>query len=282
MRAIAAGLSSASQRPPSAPKALLRGEVVGVGLRGVDRQAAGARGGVDQDQRLAGVGGAADVDHDAGRGLVVGPGDRRRRRRRPRGSGASPGSASTTIGSAEERRRGGRLGELLRELAVGEVQRARSAPARPPPPPRRRWCRRCRARPRSPRAARRARRGRCELRRRGREPAPGGARCRSARRGRPAPRAPPGAPSRGRSRSGRRPASAQPGSGSCRSSAAPPGDRLLTAAGGPVFARSSAGFDAEIRVRLARRSPTRIVQPGGAAMYPISYEADFNPNARTG
>ena len=49
------GLSSASQRPPSEPKALLRGEVVGVGLADVDRQAAGARGGVDQDQRVVGA-----------------------------------------------------------------------------------------------------------------------------------------------------------------------------------------------------------------------------------
>ena len=57
----------------------------------------------------------------------------------------------------QERRRGGRLGELLRELAVGQVQRAARARARRWRTPRRRWCRRCRARPRSRRAARRAR-----------------------------------------------------------------------------------------------------------------------------
>ena len=51
-------------------------------------------------RRVAGAVGAADVDHHAGRGLVVGPGDRRRRRGRRPASGASPGSASTTIGSA--------------------------------------------------------------------------------------------------------------------------------------------------------------------------------------
>ena len=44
----AAGLSSASHRPPSEAKRLLRREVVGVGLRGVERQAAGAGGGVDR------------------------------------------------------------------------------------------------------------------------------------------------------------------------------------------------------------------------------------------
>ena len=47
----AAGLSSASHRPPSAAKRLLRREVVDVGLRDVDGQAAGAGGRVDQDER---------------------------------------------------------------------------------------------------------------------------------------------------------------------------------------------------------------------------------------
>ena len=40
------------------------------------------------------------------------------------GSGASPGSASITIGSARKGAAGGRLGELLRELAVGQVEGA--------------------------------------------------------------------------------------------------------------------------------------------------------------
>ena len=54
---------------------LLRGEVVGVGLVEVDRQAAGARGGVDQDERVvSGALGADDRRHHGGRGLVVRPG----------------------------------------------------------------------------------------------------------------------------------------------------------------------------------------------------------------
>ena len=69
----------AQQRQPEAAvgaEALLRGEVVGVGLGDVDRQAAGAGGGVDQDQRARRrPRGGATVDHDPGRGLVVGPGD---------------------------------------------------------------------------------------------------------------------------------------------------------------------------------------------------------------
>ena len=64
---------SATQRPPSDAEALLRREVVGVGLGDVDWQAAGARGGVDHHERAVvgarrpGVG----RDRDAGRGLVV-------------------------------------------------------------------------------------------------------------------------------------------------------------------------------------------------------------------
>ena len=111
----------AEQRQPEAAvggEALLRGEVVDVGLADVDRQAAGARGGVDQDQRVAGVGGALDRDHDAGRGLVVGPGDhvgggvgarrRARRRARPRPRSGRRGRAprrSTWRTSARTRRR---------------------------------------------------------------------------------------------------------------------------------------------------------------------------------
>ena len=116
----------AQQRQPEAAvgaEGLLRGEVVGVGLGDVDRQAAGAGGGVDQDQRLAGALGPAHVDHHPGRGLVVGPGEDvgggvGGRLRRVAGLGLD----HDRVG--EERRRRGRLGELLRELAVGEVQGA--------------------------------------------------------------------------------------------------------------------------------------------------------------
>ena len=86
----------AEQRQPEAAvgaEGLLRGEVVGVGVGDVDRQAAGARGGVDQDQGVAGVGGAlrpatmtpvevslwAQAMHVGG-----GVGDRARARRRAR------------------------------------------------------------------------------------------------------------------------------------------------------------------------------------------------------
>ena len=58
MRSCAAGLSSASHSPPSEAKRLLRREVVGVGLGGVERQAAGARGRVDEHERVAGAAGA--------------------------------------------------------------------------------------------------------------------------------------------------------------------------------------------------------------------------------
>ncbi len=55
-------------------EALLRGEVVGVGLGDVDRQAARARGGVDGDERVGvGSGDPLDRGHHAGGGLVVRP-----------------------------------------------------------------------------------------------------------------------------------------------------------------------------------------------------------------
>ena len=116
----------AERRKPEAAvgaERLLRGEVVGVGLRSVERQAAGARGGVDEDQGVAGALGPHHVDHHPGRGLVVRPGDHiglgvgdRRR------SVAGLGLDHDRVG--EERRGGGRLGELLRELAVGQVEGA--------------------------------------------------------------------------------------------------------------------------------------------------------------
>ncbi len=116
----------AQQRQPEAAvgaEGLLRGEVIGVRLGDVDRQAAGARGGVDQNQGVAGASWPLDRDHDAGRGLVVGPGEH---------VGGGVGRRGRRVARlcldqdriGQERRRRGRPGELLRELAVGEVEGA--------------------------------------------------------------------------------------------------------------------------------------------------------------
>ena len=53
MRSIAAGEHAASQSPPSDGEALLRGEVVDVDLGRVPAEAAGGRGGVDDDEAVA-------------------------------------------------------------------------------------------------------------------------------------------------------------------------------------------------------------------------------------
>ena len=157
---------------------------------------------------------------------------------------------------AEERRRRGRLGELLRELAVGEVERALADEPGAWPTPRRRWCRRCRARPRSRRAARRARRGRSRMPRdevADRRLAVRGAHQRGAlgQRGK-------------RLRADLRGSAAEaavgrlqrrPGSGWCQSSAAPSGDRLLTDAGGPVPARPRPVLTPRPRLRWPVRLP---------------------------
>ena len=152
-----AGLSSASQRPPSEREGLLRREVVGVGLTDVDRQAAGARGRVDQDERFARVLRALHRHHDARRGLVVRPGDHvgvrvgdrmpGRRRARPRPRSGRPGTGrrpSTWRTSTRIRRRSGAA------TARGRARLRRR--------PRRRSSRRCPGRLRSRRAGRRAHR----------------------------------------------------------------------------------------------------------------------------
>ena len=262
----------AEQRQPEAAvgaEGLLRGEVVGVGLR--RRRPAGRR---------------------RRRWRRSGPGRRRRRPgARPStitpvevslwaqamtsaagsaiGSGASPGSASTRIGSARNGARGGRLGELRGELAVGEVQGALAhepggggVPEGGGAAVAERDLVAVGQREELAEAAR----GRGGP---GRGPAPGGARCPSDPRARPAPPAPPGAPSRDRSRSGRRPASARRESGRCRWSAGAIGlDRLLTRRG---------WTDAGAGARLGSAALSVPVRTGGGAMYPISYEADFNP-----
>ena len=171
---------AANQRPPSAAKRLLRGEVVDVGVRGVERQAARARGGVHQHQRVAG--GPRDAA----------PSRRSRSRcapRRPRRSPSAPASVGRVAGIGlddhrvgQERRAGGDLGELRRELAVGQVVARARAPCRRRARPRARWCRRCRAAPRSRRAGRAAGPGPRARGRPGPSPASGGARCPSRRR----------------------------------------------------------------------------------------------------
>ena len=96
----------AQQREPEPPvgaEALLRGEVVGVGLRRVERAARRRRrwrrSGPARRRRPSG---AANRDRDPGRGLVVGPGDRvggrvrrparARRPARPRSRSGRPGT----------------------------------------------------------------------------------------------------------------------------------------------------------------------------------------------
>ena len=179
----------AEQREPEAAvggEALLRREVVGIGLRGVERQAAGAGGRVDQDERVAAVGGRSTGDHHAGRRLVVRPadrvgaGDRRpaaaRRRAPPPGSPGRRGRAPLR----------GDVGELAAELAERQVQRAIADE---------------RQRGRVPEGGRAAvaerdlvavgraeqlRRRRCARGRRARAPASGGARCPAGRAWSPA------------------------------------------------------------------------------------------------
>ena len=150
----------AQQRQPQAAvggEALLRREVVDVGLRRVERQAAGAGGRVDEDERVAVA---------AGRALRPGPSrrsrsrcaPRRRRRRRPRGRRgrvARLGLDDDRV--AEERRALGDRRELLGELAEASGAARARGRGRRPRRPRTRSCRRCRARPRSRRAGRRAR-----------------------------------------------------------------------------------------------------------------------------
>ncbi len=105
-------------------EALLRAEVVDVGLAHVDREAARAGGGVDKDESaVVGTGHPLDGGHDAGRGLVVGP-----RVDVDTGLGlrvrTGSGLALEDRRGAEERGLVGHRGELARELAEAEVLRA--------------------------------------------------------------------------------------------------------------------------------------------------------------
>ena len=74
-RASALGRHQRDPETAVGGEALLRREVVGVDLVEVDGQAAGTRGGVDEDERVVGrAGRAQDRRHHGGGGLVVGPG----------------------------------------------------------------------------------------------------------------------------------------------------------------------------------------------------------------
>ena len=159
-------------------EALLRREVVGVGLADVDGQAARAGGRVDQDQL------AVDRARRAGRPARrrrwtsrCAPRRARRATGRPAGSGALPGSALTTTGSARNGAPFVDSANFGGELAVGQVQRALADQAERGRRPRTPWTRRCRARPRSPRGARTARAGPPARRRPAPSPASAGARC---------------------------------------------------------------------------------------------------------
>ena len=108
----------AQQREPQAAvgaEALLRREVVGVGLRDVHRQPAGAGGGVDQDERAVGAGRPArPAPSRRSRSRCAPTRSRRRRPRRP---------------AARRRRVGGvaRLGGDHERLLAGTARRAVTA-----------------------------------------------------------------------------------------------------------------------------------------------------------
>ena len=104
-------------------EALLRREVVGVGLSDVDGQAGRGRCPIDQHQCVIGVRRPRHRDHDAGRRLVVGPGDHIGLWVRP-WLGRVAGLGLNHDGVGEERGAPGARGELGGELPVGQVQRA--------------------------------------------------------------------------------------------------------------------------------------------------------------
>ena len=108
-------------QPAVAAEALLRCEVVHVGLGRVEAQPARARRRVDEDELVGGRAvGALDREHHAGRGLVLGPAvcvDGRVRR----GAGMGSRRAFDDLGVEEVRRGAGDRGELRGELAAHEV-----------------------------------------------------------------------------------------------------------------------------------------------------------------
>ena len=204
----------AIQRPPSEAKRLLRREVVGVDLGQVDRQAAGARGGVDEHQRVlvGALGPDARAPSRRSRSRCA-PRRRRRRRPRPPPPAASPGRLAITEGSASHGARPPALANFEENSPNDQVLALLAdQPERRDVPERGRAAvaehdlvalgQREQRRP-GPRAPGR----------RGCGPAPGGGRCPSAtRRSRPARRGGRSGSSRARRRSGRRRAAGRRGS----------------------------------------------------------------------
>ena len=137
-------------QPALGPEALLRSEVVDVGLGDVDPGAAGGGGAVDHHQGVVGApGNPPDRGDGAGRGLVVGPGvDIRVLDRGRYGDRAGVGGDHRRRGEMGRGGHGG--GELGRELPEARM----GAPAADQGGRRRRprtgWSRRCRAPPHSP------------------------------------------------------------------------------------------------------------------------------------
>ena len=270
IRAIAAGLSSGQPEAAVGAEGLLRGEVVGVGLR--RRRPAGRR---------------------RPRWRRSGPG-RRRRRRGARPSTITPvevslwaqaitSAAGSAVGAGrvaglgldhdrvgEERRAGGRLGELLRELAVGEVQGALAhepGGGGVPEGGRAAVAERDLVAVGQREELGRARRARA---RPGRGPAPGGARCPSG------PSC--SASARQRLRAHLRGPAAEAAVGRLQLG----GDLRGVGCRGRHRARQvidRRGWTPPGSGLGSRRCTGSPVQPRGGAMYPISYEADFNPDA---
>ena len=159
-RSMRGGAQQREPQPAVGGEALLRREVVDVGLRRRRRGRPPApEVASTSDERVAGVGGPHDGDHHAGRGLVVRPGE-------DVGAGSAGGRGRVAgLGLdddrvAQERGAGGDRRELRGELAEASGAASARGRARTRRRPRTRSCRRCRARPRSRRAARTARAGR--------------------------------------------------------------------------------------------------------------------------
>ena len=153
----------AQQRDPQAAvggEALLRGEVVGVGLRRhrpAGRRRPRSRRSPPAPPAPPPAASRAPSRRSRSRCAPT----RARRRRRPAAAGSMRGGVGGVAGVGgddervrEERRAGGDRGELLGELAVGRGAARGAPPARRRPRPRRPWRRRCRAPPRSRRARR--------------------------------------------------------------------------------------------------------------------------------
>ena len=141
----------ADQRDPQPAvggEALLRGEVVDVGLARCPRGSPPAPevASISTSWPSVAPAGRGDRHRDAGRGLVVRPGAARRTSGRSAASGALPGLGRDHHRVGQERaRRGCGRRTWRRTRRRSGAARARG-PGRTRPRPRTRWCRRCRAR----------------------------------------------------------------------------------------------------------------------------------------